>query len=374
LLKQIAADLVECGAAKDDITIISFETYENRALLDCEALHKFIQERIKRKAKAYVLLDEIQLVKGFEGVVNSLQANGQASVFITGSNSKILSGELATLLGGRTLSFQVMPFNFREYKQFIAMRDLDMTPDDQTLLQSYLIWGGMPLACAERTDESRMVVLDNLYNSIVLRDIIMHNKISSPAILENILDYLIANSSTTVSGNNIAASLTTNNLKVSSPTVYDYIRAIEEAFIVSKAKRYDIRGRKMLAFESKAYVCDLGFFHLKKNRVKDEFNYLVETAIYNELLSRGHEVFIGKTYKGEVDFVVRDGEKRCYIQASYLLSSEEVVEREFGAYNCIDDSYPKYVISMDPLTMNRNGIQHLSLLDFLSDRSKLHFG
>jgi predicted AAA+ superfamily ATPase len=240
-------------------------------------------------------------------------------------------------------------------------------------LQQYLTWGGMPLACAEQTDETRSVVLDNLYNSIVLRDIIMRSKINSPATLENILDYLIANSSTAVSGNNVAAVLTDANRKVSSPTVYDYIRAITEACIVNKVSRYDIRGKKALAYDEKIYVCDLGFFHLKKNRVKDEFAYIVETAICNELLSRGHRVYVGKTYRGEIDFIVESAQGKCYIQAAYLLSDESVVKREFGAYDATHDAYPKYVVSMDPITASRDGVEHLSLLDFLSDGQSLRF-
>lgn len=373
LLKQIAADLIEQGADKNDVTLISFEQYENKPLLECDALYDFIQKRTHGKSKSYVLLDEVQLVEGFEAVVNSLQADGKTSVFITGSNSKILSGELASLLGGRTLSFQVMPFNFREYKQFMAEQAPFEQKTNQELLNTFLTWGGMPLVCAESTDETRAVVLDNLYNSIVLRDIIMRNKISSPATLENILNYLIANSSTTVSGNNIAAALTDSNRKVSAPTVYDYVKAIEDAFIISRVSRYDIRGKKGLSFEEKTYVCDLGFFHLKKNRVKDEFNYVVETAVYNELIARGYGVYVGKTRKGEIDFMVRRGNERCYIQAAYLLSDERVIDREFGAYDDVNDSYPKYVVSMDPMSMDRNGIVHMSLLDFLTDEAKLRF-
>lgn len=373
LLEQIAADLVTRGADEDDVILISFDRYENRPLLDSDALYSYIEKRVAGRSKPYVLLDEVQLVEGFEAVVNSLQADRNTSVFITGSNSRILSGELATLLGGRTLSFRVMPFNFREYRRFMVEEYPDADRGDQTLLQQYLNWGGMPLACAERTDETRAVVLDNLYSSIVLRDIIMRNKVSSPVTLENILDYLIANSSTVVSGNNVAAALTDDNRKVSSPTVYDYIRAIVDSFIVSKVGRYDIRGKRSLAYEAKIYVCDLGFFRLKKNRVKDEFSYMVETVIYNELVSRGYEVFTGKTYRGEIDFIVKGDRGKCYIQAAYLLSDQKVIDREFGAYDSVNDAYPKYVISMDPLTMSREGVEHMTLLDFLLDENRLRF-
>ena len=192
----------------------------------------------------------------------------------------------------------------------------------------------------------------------------MRNKVASPVALEKVLEYLIANSSTTISGNGIASSLTEAGKSVSAPIVYDYLRYISDACVCDKVSRYDIRGKKVLSFEEKTYVCDLGFFHLKKNRVKDEYNYIIETMCYNELISRGYQVYIGKTYKGEVDFIATKGDEKIYVQAAYLLSDEKVVEREFGAYRDIADNYPKYVVSMDKITISRDGIKHLNLIDF----------
>ncbi|MCH3968847.1 MAG: ATP-binding protein [Atopobiaceae bacterium] len=365
LLEQVVDDLIGRGVPSDDITYVSLEDYANRSLLSPDALDSYLSGRISGRGMAYVLLDEVQLVPGFEAVVNSLQSKRNVSVFITGSNSRILSGELASLLGGRTLSFQVMPFTFAEYRRFMIECHADAVPDDRSLLQTYLTWGGMPLACAEPTDETRAVVLDNLYSSIVLRDIIMRNSIKSPVTLECVLDYLIGNSSLTVSGNTVAAALTDNNRKVSSPTVYDYIQAITDSYIVSKVRRYDIQGKKALAFEKKVYACDLGFFHLRKSRVKDELGHIVETAVYNELVARGYKVYVGKTHRGEIDFIVEGDKGRCYVQAAYLLSNDDVIEREFGAYDAVKDSYPKYVVSMDPITLSRDGVRHLTLIDFL---------
>ncbi|MCR5755883.1 MAG: ATP-binding protein, partial [Acetatifactor sp.] len=152
--------------------------------------------------------------------------------------------------------------------------------------------------------------------------------------------------------------------------VYDYLQYIEEAGICDMVSRYDIRGKRVLAHEEKAYVCDLGFFHLKKNRIKEEYNYIIETICYNELIARGYHVYVGKTYRGEVDFIAERGTKKCYFQATYLLSNETVEEREFGAYKGIEDNYPKYVISMDPITVSRDGIIHKNLVDFLLEDEK----
>lgn len=379
LLRQIRDELKADGATPEQLILIDFDDYDNRRLFNPDTLHKHVKaliKRIEKGGKAYLFFDEVQNVSDFEVVVNSLNNMDETSIFITGSNSKLLSGELATKLGGRTLSFRMMPFNFREFCKFAndeahCGKDAHVRAPDE-LLGHYLKWGGFPLVSAQPDDESKRVVLDNLYSSIVLRDIIQRNRISSAITLENVLDYLIANSSATISGNNIAATLSDSARKVSAPTVYDMIRSIEESYVISRAERFDIRGKKVLSFEAKEYVCDLGFFQMRKNRIKDEWSCIVETAVFNELVSRGLHVYIGKTHRGEIDFIAEQSGKRCYIQAAYLLPTEETRRREFGAYSAISDNHPKYVISMDPIAMSHDGITHLRLIDFLSDESLLH--
>ena len=257
--------------------------------------------------------------------------------------------------------FFLKTFSFNEYCRF--HEEKNKTKDE--LLNEYMIWGGFPLVCKEADVNSKAVILSNIYDSVVLKDIVMRNKVASPVALEKILEYVVANSSTTISGNSIAVAISDDNQKVSAPTVYDYLKYISEACICDKVQRYDIRGKKILAFEEKTYVCDMGFFHIKKNRVKDEYNYIVETICYNDLIARGYSVYIGKTYKGEVDFIATKGEEKIYIQAAYFLSDEKVIEREFGAYDCVSDNFPKYVISMDKVPLARDGIIHMNLIDFL---------
>jgi len=254
-----------------------------------------------------------------------------------------------------------------EYCEYQKQENCEKSKEQ--LLEEYMTWGGFPLVCKAADDSSKEVVLSNIYDSVVLKDIVMRNKVASPVALEKVLDYIVANSSITLSGNAIAAALTDDYQKVSAPTVYDYIKYIIEACICDKVSRYDIRGKKILAYEEKTYVCDLGFFHIKKNRIKDEYNYIIETICYNELVARGYHVYIGKTYKGEVDFIAEKGDEKFYVQAAYLLSSEHVVGREFGAFEIINDNYPKYVVTMDRLTRNRDGIIHLNLIDFLLNKS-----
>lgn len=363
IMRQIIDELKQKNIDTEHIIYINFEDYKYRKISNPDALYEYVEEKIKDAQKYYLLIDEIQNVNEFELVVNSFRATHDISIFITGSNSKLLSGELATHLSGRTISFRIMPFNFAEFCEFKMQEGA--TKSREELLEEFMKWGGFPLVCKETDEISKEIVLSNIFDSVVLKDIMMRNRIVSPTALDKVLEYVVANSSTTISGNSIAAALSDENQSVSAPTVYDYLKYISEACICDKVLRYDIRGKKILAYEEKTYVCDLGFFQLKKNRVKDEYNYIVETICYNELISRGYNVYIGKTYKGEVDFIAEKGKEKFYVQAAYLLSDETVIEKEFGAYDAINDNYPKYVISMDKIQMSRDGIIHLNLSDFL---------
>lgn len=362
IMRQIMEEIKEKGIGENYIIYVNFEDYKYRKISNADALYEYIEAKIEDDNKYYLLFDEIQNVDEFELVINSFRATHNTSIFITGSNSKLLSGELATHLSGRTLSFKIMPFNFQEFCEFKKSEGQNGTLDEY--MKEYLTWGGFPLVCKETDENSKMVILSNIFDSVVLKDIVMRNKVASPAALEKVLEYLVANSSTTISGNGIAASLSDGGQPVSAPMVYDYMRFITDACVCDKVSRYDIRGKKILSFEEKTYVCDLGFFHIKKNRVKDEYNYIIETLCYNELISRGYQVYIGKTHKGEIDFIATRGSEKIYVQAAYLLADETVAEREFGAYRNVRDHYPKYVVSMDKMTVSRDGITHMNLIDF----------
>lgn len=363
IIKQIIKELKDRDIPDNRIIYINFEDYKYRKINNADLLYEYVEKNINEEGKYYLFFDEIQNVNEFELVINSFRSTHNVSIFITGSNSKLLSGELATHLSGRTLSFRVMPFTYKEYCECQSEMQRNQTKEE--LLDEYMKWGGFPLVCKEEEESSKEIILSNIYDSVVLKDIVMRNKVASPVALEKVLDYVVANSSTTISGNAIASSLSDEYQAVSAPTVYDYLKYIVDACICDKVSRYDIRGKKILAYEEKTYVCDLGFFHIKKNRVKDEYNYIVETICYNELIARGYQVYIGKTYKGEVDFIAQKGGEKFYVQAAYLLSDEHVIEREFGVYENINDNYPKYVITLDRVTLTRDGIIHRNLIDFL---------
>ncbi len=363
LMQQIIAEIQQRNVADDHIIYINFENYKFRKISNPDALYEYVENRIKDTKKYYLFIDEIQNIPEFELVINSFRATHNISIFITGSNSKLLSGELATHLSGRTLSFRIMPFCFKEFAAFYEEKGEHIPPEQ--LLDSYMLWGGFPLTCKEENDSEKEVLLSNIYDSVVLKDVVMRNKIASVTALDRVLEYVIANSSLTISGNTIASSLKADDINVSVPTVYDYLKYISDACICDKVPRYDIRGKKVLSFEEKIYVCDLGFFHLKKNRSKEEYGHIVETICYNELISRGYQVYVGKTYKSEVDFIAQRGTEKFYLQAAYLLNNDETVEREFGAYRSIEDNYPKYVISTDRIPMSRDGIIHKNLCNWL---------
>ena len=365
LMQQIIAEIQQRNVADDHIIYINFENYKFRKISNPDALYEYVENKIKDNKKYYLFIDEIQNVPEFELVINSFRATHNISIFITGSNSKLLSGELATHLSGRTLSFRIMPFCFKEFAAFYEEKGEHIPPEQ--LLDSYMLWGGFPLTCKEENDSEKEVLLSNIYDSVVLKDVVMRNKIASVTALDRVLEYVIANSSLTISGNTIASSLKADDINVSVPTVYDYLKYISDACICDKVPRYDIRGKKVLSFEEKIYVCDLGFFHLKKNRSKEEYGHIVETICYNELISRGYQVYVGKTYKSEVDFIAQRGTEKFYLQAAYLLNNDETVEREFGAYRSIEDNYPKYVISTDRIPMSRDGIIHKNLCNWLME-------
>ena len=365
-MQQIITEMKQQNIADDHIIYINFEDYKYRTISNPDALYEYVESKIIDTTKYYLFIDEIQNVLNFELVINSFRATHNISIFITGSNSKLLSGELATHLSGRTLSFRIMPFCFQEFVAFYEEKGI--TKSTEQLLDNYMLWGGFPLVCKEENEKD--IILSNIYDSVVLKDIVMRNKIASVTALDRILEYIVANSALTISGNTIAASLKADDINVSVPTVYDYLKYISDAYICDKVSRYDIRGKRVLSFEEKTYVCDLGFFHLKKNRVKEEYGHIVETICYNELISRGYQVYVGKTYKSEVDFIAQKGKEKFYLQAAYILDSAETVEREFGAYKSIEDNYPKYVISTDRIPMSRDGIIHMNLCDWLLSPEK----
>ena len=367
LLHQIMNELEESGVNKEQIIYINFEDFQYSGITNAKKLYDYVCEKKKNEEKYYFFFDEIQMVPEFERVINSFRATGDVSIFITGSNSKLLSGELATLLAGRYVMFRVMPFSFAEACEMRSVYE----PDDSELIE-YMNWGGMPQRFSMHDENSLRTFLQDLYNSVVLRDIVQRTGAKDIDLLKRIMEYIMANPSQTFSAQGILKYFKSVDRKVSTQTLYNYLEHIETSLIVSKAKRYDIRGKHLLTTLDKYYLTDLGIGRIHASGFKLEMGALLENVIYNELIFRGYEVYVGKLPSGEVDFVALKDGKKEYYQVAYYLYDQKVIDREFGAYASIGDNYPKYVISMDKMDFSRNGIIHLNALKFLLENHEAY--
>ena len=365
ILKMIMGELTRRVSA-EDITYISFELLENHRLRSATALYEHLGEKLSSGKRHYVMLDEIQFVEDWPEVVNSIKSKfGNASIFLTGSNSALLNDDKDGILGGRTISFRIMPFTLREVVGFLKERDGDAAPSPKEAFSDYLAWGGFPLVFSLGDSAQREIMLESIFDTIVLRDIIQRRKIRNSIALERVLDFVIASSSQYISGRNIEARLEKGRNGVSLPVVLDHLSAISESCIASFVKRFDIIGMSTLDLNNKAYVCDPAFVQYKKSLVNDLLGSLYETIVHNELVARGWSVKTGTAHGREIDFVATmGGNRRIYIQVAYNLTPDNVT-REFGNLEAIQDNWPKYVISNDSASLSRNGIRHVNIVDFL---------
>ena len=363
LLHQIMDELLQAGVKKEQIIYMNFEDFQYSSITNAQQLYDHICDKRQNEEKYYLFFDEIQMVSEFERSINSFRATWDVSIFITGSNSKLLSGELATVLSGRYITFRVMPFSFQEACEMRKIK----TPDENDLTE-YMNWGGMPQRFSMHGESEVRTFLQDLYNSVVLRDIVQRAGARDVDLLNRIMEYLMANPSQTFSSQGILKYFKSMDRDVSTQTLYNYLDHIQTSLIVSKARRYDIRGRKLLTTLDKYYLTDLGLGRIHNSGYKLEMGALLENVVYNELLSRGYEVYVGKLPGGEVDFVALKNGKKEYYQVTYYLYDQKVIDREFGAYASIPDNYPKYVISMDKMDFSREGIIHLNALKFLLEK------
>lgn len=362
ILSQIMEELKESGHLEENIIYINFEDLDYSFIVDEMDLHKYIKDRISKEQKFYLFFDEIQMVQNFEKAINSFRAVYDVSIFITGSNGKLLSGELATLLSGRYVSFKISPFSFKEVCTLLQLTEKEQI---ENAFQDYLIWGGMPQRFKMNSETEIRVFLNDLYSSIVLKDIVLRSNIKNVDILNRIVEYLILNPSQIFSAKSVSNYFESIDRKVSTETLYSYLEQITASLIINKAVRYDIRGKKILTRMDKYYLTDLGLGKIRNTGMKTEYGALLENVIYNELLVRGYEVYVGKITNGEIDFIaIKDGKKEYY-QVAYQLATDEVVNREFGSYMDVPDNFPKYVISMDKWDFSQDGIIHKNAIDFL---------
>ncbi len=361
MLRLIREELLEQGIRNEQILQINFETKAVDYVRTADECYAYVREFAeKHPGKIYLLLDEIQELEKWETMINSCMIDFDTDIYITGSNAKMLSGELGTYLGGRYVEFKIYPFSFREVLSALG----EVEP--QEAFRTYLQRGGMPFLYQFPMDErSVRQYLEDIYSSIILKDIAQRNRIRDMDLLKRVLQYFIYNIGNQFSATSITKYLKSENRKISNETLYNYIDYCKTACLLHLVSREDILGKQVLKFQEKIYLTDHGIREALFGNNQRDINQVMENMVYVELLRRGYDVTVGRAERAEADFVARKGEDRLYIQVSYLLAAEDTIEREFGALERIPDNYPKYVVTMDELNMGRNGIKHFNIRDFL---------
>lgn len=370
ILESIRDELAERKINADQMIYINLEDLEYSYILNAKDLNNEIKGRIKGNAKYYIFLDEIQHIQNFEKALASFMATLNVSLFVTGSCSTLLSGELATLLTGRTVEFEILPFSFREMKEFFTANGRGWA-DDHEMFLNYLKWGGFPLRFDYNSEAAVKQYISNLYRGIVSKDITAKFRSEDRQKFTDISLYILANAGKEFSSDNLVNAYKTEKKVISQRTVYNYLDRMKKAYLIHGVGRYNITGKKALGNREKFYAVDTALRTSNTNTINYEDTFFLENVIYNELIMRGFTVFAGKTYKGEVDFVAIKDDRKCFIQVAYLLDSEKTIKREFGAYSRITDASPKYVMSLDRFDLSHDGIVHLNIIDFLLGRREL---
>lgn len=365
MLDLIREELAASGVTDEQFISFNFEEMSNAHLNTAEALREEILHRVESiSGKVYLFFDEIQVVTEWERCVNSLRVELDCDIYITGSNAKLLSGELATYLAGRYIEFTIYPFSFAEFSELY--NETNGSDSEQATFSTYLTLGGMPyLSNLRYAQEPSRQYLVEIYNSVVLKDIIERNKIRDVDLLERIIAYITTNIGNTFSATSIANYFKSERRIVATETILNYIKFCVEAFLFYRVRRWDLQGKKILSSNEKYYIADHGIREAVFGGNMQNINLILENIVYMELLRRGYTVTVGKDSAKEIDFICEKQSNKLYIQVSYLLASEETIQREFGVYDGIRDNFPKYVVSLDDFDMSRNGIKHFNIKTFL---------
>jgi predicted AAA+ superfamily ATPase len=363
--------LLKQGVDSDRIIAINFERFEFAGLTEAPNLYAYIKERILTREKYYLLIDEIQEVSNWEKCVNSLAVECEIDIYITGSNSHLLSSELATYLAGRYVEIPVFTLSFSEYLSF-ASHYKGFKPDDiRKLFNNYFREGGFPVVHTTMyNEESIYKIIYDIYSSIILRDTIQRYKIRDVELLERVIRFVFDNTGNTFSGKNVADYFKSQSRKIDINTVYNYLYALEGAFILHRVSRYDIKGKELLKTQEKFYMGDVSLLYATMGFKDRILSGVLENIVFLELKRRAYKVYIGKFDTKEIDFIAEKSDKRIYVQVAYKLDSEQTVEREFSVLLSINDQYPKYVVTMDDVWRESvKGVIHAYIADFLLDDS-----
>ena len=357
---MIQNELLECGIKKEQIIVRNYTNVELSGLTASEMLAD-VKKNITTKDKYYLFLDELQEIDGWEKVVNQLMEQENVDIYVTGSNSKLMSSEIATYLSGRYVSIPVYTLSFEEYLSF--MRPSELTA--QQLLENYIKIGGFPLIAANKLDtQSAYQIVQDIYKAIVTNDIIRRHRINKQDLFDRVVKFILDNMGKTFSANSIVKFLRSEHRTISVESIYNYLKWLEQAFIIYKCQRYDVIGKSILKTQEKYYLGDVSLKYALMGYNATMLPAIIENIVYLELRRRGYDVFIGKNQTQEIDFIAKKQDEKLYIQVCVSLPQDS--KRETDNLLAIKDNYPKYVITLDNLAVgNVNGVQIIHLADFL---------
>ena len=360
ILKQIMDEIIKLGVSEDNVIYINFESLKYDFIKNAKDLYNYIESLKTNKNKYYVFLDEIQKVEEFEKGINSLRITNDYSIFITGSNSRMTLLELSTDLSGRYVSFRINPLSFKEIVELTNTEEKDY----ENLLYDVFKWGGLPQRFLFTNDEDKTNYLSSVYDSIILKDIVERLGIKDIASFNKVLQYMLDTETREFSRDNVIEYLKREYHEIANDTLYNYLKAFSTTFIMNKVYRYDVHGKNILKTLNKYYANDLGIKQIKTNNEEINYSVALENIVYNDLIGKGYKVFIGKTKKGEIDFIASKNNKFKYIQVCFDLSDESTRIREFNAFDDIDDNN-KFIITLTKKDYSTNDVKQINIFDFL---------
>lgn len=367
IIRQLV-DEIKAKSPDVNIVYINKEKTKYDNIRNDSDLSRFLEGKFERGRDNYLLIDEVQDIDGFENVLRSLNADEECQIIVTGSNAKMLSSELSTYLGGRYIEIHIQSLSYPEFLRFHNLNDSDES------LQQYLGFGGLPHLYRLGLENEDMVweYIQNIYNTIVLKDVVQREGLRNVTMFENLISYVSDNVGQLVSATSLSKYLKSQRIELTPLSAINYLRAASNAYIVNKVPRYDIHGKRLLETNDKYYFEDLGLRNMLvgSNRTGD-IEKVIENAVYLHLKNLGYKISVGALPNGEIDFVAEKGGHPIYVQVAYLIADDKTMEREFGNLMKIDDNYPKYVVSMNPMkrTENYEGITHVTLRQFLQTDS-----
>ena len=360
ILNQIMDEIIKLGINKENIIYINFESLKYDFIKNAKDLYNYIESLKINKSKYYVFLDEIQKVEEFEKAINSLRITNDYSIFITGSNSRMTLLELSTDLSGRYVSFRINPLSFKEIVELTNTKEKDY----ESLLFDIFKWGGLPQRFLFQNDADKIIYLSSVYDSIILKDIVERLKIKDIASFNKVLQYMLDTESREFSRDNVIEYLKKEHHEIANDTLYNYLEAFVSSFIMNKVYRYDVHGKNLLKTLNKYYVNDLGIKQIKTNNEKVNYSVALENIVYNELIGKDYKVFVGKTTRGEIDFIASKNNSFKYIQVCLDLSDENNRDREFKAFDEIEEG-EKYIITLTKKDYSTDTVKQINIFDFL---------